>query len=321
MTALATPGPGHPVPDPAVTRPGTGSAGRPDSAIPWWRDAVSYAIYPRAFADSDGDGVGDLPGATARLGHLRHLGVDAVWITPFSPSPLADGGYNITGHTAVARDLGRPTDFNSLVERAHALGIKVLVDLVPNHTSDQHPWFREAVAAEPGSSARERYVFRPGRGQDGELPTSDWQSASGGPAWTRVQEPDGCPGEWYLHLHAPEQSDLNWRAPEVVADFERIMNHWLDRQPAPPARCPQANGSWWPKPASSTASGWHAVSAPARCNSFERGARLRCVVHFGAQPVPLDDDADVLLSSAPLDGHSIPQDTAVWITHKEYDSE
>ncbi|GAA3830288.1 glycoside hydrolase family 13 protein [Streptomyces chiangmaiensis] len=223
------PGLGVRVPDPAVAEPGTGGSDGPDRAAPWWRDAVCYQIYPRSFADSDGDGIGDLAGAAGRLGHLRRLGVDAVWITPFYPSPLADGGYDITDHTGVAPDLGTPADFDALVTRAHALGIKVLVDLVPNHTSDRHPWFREAVAAGPGSRARERYIFRRGRGADGELPPNDWQSAFGGPAWTRVLEPDGSPGEWYLHLHATEQPDLNWRDREVVADFERILKHWLDR--------------------------------------------------------------------------------------------
>ncbi|MDT0465145.1 glycoside hydrolase family 13 protein [Streptomyces sp. DSM 41699] len=216
------------VPGPAKAGPGTDEEGRPDTAAPWWRDAVCYEIYPRSFADSDGDGTGDLPGATARLEHLRSLGVDAVWITPFYPSPLADGGYDIADHTAVACDLGSTADFDALVQRAHTLDLKVLIDLVPNHTSDQHPWFREAAAAGPGSRARQRYVFRPGRGANGELPPNDWQSAFGGPAWTRVGEPDGSPGEWYLHLHAPEQPDLNWRDHEVVTDFERILKHWLD---------------------------------------------------------------------------------------------
>jgi len=229
MTMSGTPDVVSSVPGPAVAGPGTGGSGGPDSAVPWWRDAVCYEIYPRSFADSNGDGVGDLPGATARLEHLQELGVDAVWITPFYPSPLADGGYDIADHTGVAPDLGTQADFDALVQRAHALGIKVLVDLVPNHTSDQHPWFREAVAAGPGSRARERYIFRPGRGENGELPPNDWQSAFGGPAWTRLDEPDGCPGEWYLHLHAPQQPDLNWRDHEVVADFERILKHWLDR--------------------------------------------------------------------------------------------
>ncbi|MGW3248085.1 glycoside hydrolase family 13 protein [Streptomyces sp. NPDC001070] len=199
------------------------------AAAPWWRDAVCYELYPRSFADGNGDGVGDLPGATARLDHVARLGVDAVWVTPFYPSPLADGGYDIADHTAVAPDLGTDADFDAFVGRAHGLGLRVLIDLVPNHTSDAHPWFREALASGPGSAARERYLFRTGRGAHGELPPNDWQSAFGGPAWTRVPSPDGQPGEWYLHLHAPEQPDLDWRHPEVVADFERILRHWLDR--------------------------------------------------------------------------------------------
>ncbi|MGX1487939.1 glycoside hydrolase family 13 protein [Streptomyces tendae] len=205
----------------------TGAPG-PDGPVPWWREAVCYEIHPRAFADGNGDGTGDLPGATARLDHLAELGVDAVWITPFYPSPLADGGYDIADHTGVAVDLGTPADFDALVERAHALGIKVLVDVVPNHTSDQHPWFRAALAAAPGSPARQLYLFRDGRGEKGELPPNDWHSAFGGPAWTRVEEADGLPGQWYLHLHAPEQPDLNWRHPQVTAEFERVLKHWLD---------------------------------------------------------------------------------------------
>ncbi|MDX2701488.1 glycoside hydrolase family 13 protein [Streptomyces sp. PA03-6a] len=207
----------------------TVSTTHPAPATPWWRDAVCYEIHPRAFADGDGDGVGDLAGAADRLDHVARLGADAVWITPFYPSPLADGGYDIADHTAVAPDLGTDADFDAFVARAHGLGLRVLIDLVPNHTSDTHPWFREALAAGPGSAARDRYLFRTGRGADGELPPNDWESAFGGPAWTRVPAPDGGPGEWYLHLHAPEQPDLNWRRPEVVADFERILRHWLDR--------------------------------------------------------------------------------------------
>ncbi|MFJ8826038.1 glycoside hydrolase family 13 protein [Streptomyces sp. NPDC102467] len=190
----------------------------------WWRDMVCYEVYPRAFADSNGDGVGDLPGVTARLEHIKDLGADAVWITPFYPSPLADGGYDIADYTGVAGDLGTAEDFTELTLRAHELGLKLLADLVPNHTSDQHPWFRAALAAAPGSAERQMYLFRPGRGADGELPPNDWQSAFGGPAWTRV--PDG---EWYCHLHAPEQPDLDWRNPKVRDAFTGVLRHWLDR--------------------------------------------------------------------------------------------
>ena len=213
-------------------RPAVGRERKPSTsaaaASPWWRDCVCYEVYPRSFCDSDGDGTGDLPGVTARLEHVRALGADAVWITPFYPSPLADGGYDIADHTAVAPELGTLADFDALVAGAHALGLKVLVDLVPNHTSDTHPWFRQALASAPGSRARQRYVFRPGRGPDGQAPPNDWRSAFGGPAWTRVPAPDGSPGEWYLHLHAAEQPDLNWRDGDVVADFERVLRFWLD---------------------------------------------------------------------------------------------
>ncbi|MYW69688.1 DUF3459 domain-containing protein [Streptomyces sp. SID8379] len=190
----------------------------------WWQDMVCYEVYPRAFADSNGDGIGDLPGVTARLDHLRDLGADAVWITPFYPSPLADGGYDIADYTGVAEDLGTAADVDELTSRAHALGLKLIVDLVPNHTSDRHPWFQEALAAGPGAAERERYLFRPGRGADGELPPNDWRSAFGGQAWTRV--PDGS---WYCHLHAPEQPDLNWRNPKVRDAFTDVLRYWLDR--------------------------------------------------------------------------------------------
>ncbi|MFD5222709.1 glycoside hydrolase family 13 protein [Streptomyces tendae] len=190
----------------------------------WWQDTVCYELYPRAFADSDGDGIGDLAGATARLGHIAELGADAVWITPFYPSPLADGGYDIADHTGVAADLGTGADFDRLTARAHALGLKLMVDLVPNHTSDRHPWFRAALTAGPGSPERGRYLFRPGRGAHGELPPNDWQSAFGGPAWTRVAD-----GEWYCHLHAPEQPDLDWRDEGVRSAFTDILRYWLDR--------------------------------------------------------------------------------------------
>jgi alpha-glucosidase len=192
----------------------------------WWRDAVVYQIYVRSFADGDGDGIGDLPGATARLDHIAELGADAVWLTPFYPSPMADGGYDVADYRDVDPCLGSLADADALVERAHALGLRVLVDIVPNHTSDRHAWFQEALAAPPGSAARARYVFRDGRpGPDGiQLPPTDWQSVFGGPAWHQV--PDG---QWYLHLFAPEQPDLDWTHPEVVDEFHAILRFWLDR--------------------------------------------------------------------------------------------
>ncbi|MFF3016505.1 glycoside hydrolase family 13 protein [Streptomyces sp. NPDC057939] len=189
----------------------------------WWRDAVIYQVYVRSFADGDGDGVGDLRGVRERLPHLARLGVDAVWLTPFYVSPQADGGYDVADYRAVDPLFGDLSDADDLVRAAHALGLRVIVDVVPNHTSEQHPWFREALAAGPGGPARERYLFRPGRGADGGLPPNDWESVFGGPAWTRV--PDG---DWYLHLFAPEQPDLDWEHPEVAAEFASVLRFWLD---------------------------------------------------------------------------------------------
>ncbi|MEU7422283.1 glycoside hydrolase family 13 protein [Streptomyces sp. NPDC040750] len=190
----------------------------------WWRQAVIYQVYPRSFADADGDGLGDLRGVTQRLDHLAALGVDALWLSPFYPSELADGGYDVADHRNVDPRLGTLEDFSALVAEAHRLGLKVLVDLVPNHTSHLHPWFQEALASAPGSAARDRYVFRPGRGPHGELPPTDWPSVFGGSAWRRTAD-----GEWYLHLFAPEQPDLNWDNEEVRADFRTTLRFWSDR--------------------------------------------------------------------------------------------
>ncbi|MGO1167840.1 MAG: alpha-amylase family glycosyl hydrolase, partial [Janibacter sp.] len=150
------------------------------AAAPWWRDAVIYQIYPRSWADSDGDGVGDLPGITARLDHLRALGVDAVWLSPFYRSPQHDGGYDVSDHEDIDPLFGTLDDADALIERAHELDLKIIVDLVPNHTSSEHEWFRTALAAAPGSPERERYMFRDGLGEDGELPPTDWLSNFGG---------------------------------------------------------------------------------------------------------------------------------------------
>ncbi|MDQ0960619.1 alpha-glucosidase [Streptomyces sp. B4I13] len=190
----------------------------------WWRQAVVYQVYPRSFADADGDGLGDLRGVTGRLPHLAALGVDALWLSPFYPSELADGGYDVADHRDVDPRLGSLADFDALVAEAHRLGLKMIVDLVPNHTSHRHPWFREALAAGPGAPARDRYVFRDGRGPGGELPPTDWQSVFGGSAWQRV--PDG---QWYLHLFAREQPDLNWDREEVREDFRTTLRFWSDR--------------------------------------------------------------------------------------------
>ena len=190
----------------------------------WWRDAVVYQIYPRSFADSNGDGDGDLNGVTDRLDYLKELGVDAIWLSPFYPSPQADGGYDVADYCAVDPRFGDMADFDRLVAEAHARGIRVIIDIVPNHTSYLHPWFREAIAAEPGSPARDRYVFRRGCGEHSELPPTNWLSNFGGSAW----EPCGD-GWYYLHLFAREQPDLNWDNPEVRAEFLRVLRFWCDR--------------------------------------------------------------------------------------------
>jgi alpha-glucosidase len=190
----------------------------------WWRQAVVYQIYPRSFADSNGDGIGDVRGVVEHVDHLRRLHVDAVWLSPFYPSALADGGYDVDDYRAVAPELGTLQDFDELVSVLHASGIKIIVDIVPNHTSNRHEWFREALASAPGSPARTRYVIRRGLGPDGAEPPTDWRSFFGGPAW----EPIGD-GDWYLHLFAPEQPDLNWANAEVREDFLTTLRFWSDR--------------------------------------------------------------------------------------------
>lgn len=190
----------------------------------WWRDAVLYQIYPRSFADSNGDGIGDIPGITARLDHIAALGVSGVWLSPFYPSPWADGGYDVADFRGVDPALGTLHDFDAMVREAHRRRLKVMIDIVPNHTSEAHPWFEEALAAGPGSSARERYIFREGRGENGEEPPTNWRSTFGGPAWSRAAD-----GQWYLHMFAPEQPDLNWDDDRVREEFRGILRFWADR--------------------------------------------------------------------------------------------
>ena len=195
----------------------------------WWRDAVVYQVYVRSFADSDGDGIGDLPGMRSRLPYLKDLGVDAIWLTPFYASPMADGGYDVADYRDVDPMFGTLADFDALVDAAHALDLRVIVDIVPNHCSDQHEWFRAAVAAGPGSPERDRFHFRPVDPEHPDTPPNDWPAAFGGPAWSRVTEPDGSLGEWYLHMFTPEQPDFDWDHPEVTAEFESVLRFWLDR--------------------------------------------------------------------------------------------
>jgi alpha-glucosidase len=198
----------------------------------WWRDAVIYQVYPRSFADASGDGVGDIAGITSRLDHLAALGVDAIWLSPFYRSPQADAGYDVADYRDVDPLFGTLADVDLMLARAHALGLRVIVDLVPNHTSDDHAWFQEALAAGPGSPERARYHFRDGRGTSGELPPNNWESIFGGPAWTRVDTRPGAEAsdrQWYLHMFDTRQPDLNWDQPELRQEFESILRFWLDR--------------------------------------------------------------------------------------------
>ncbi|WES64240.1 alpha-amylase family glycosyl hydrolase [Microbacter sp. GSS18] len=194
------------------------------SAALWWRQATVYQIYPRSFADANGDGLGDIPGIVSRADYLAALGVDAVWLSPFYPSALADGGYDVADYRDVDPRLGTLDDFDAMVDALHERGIKVIVDIVPNHTSDLHPWFQEALSAGRGSAARDRYIFRDGTGPDGSEPPTDWVSVFGGPAWHRVED-----GQWYFHNFATEQPDLNWDNPDVHEDFVSTLRFWSDR--------------------------------------------------------------------------------------------
>jgi alpha-glucosidase len=195
---------------------------------PWWRDAVIYQVYPRSFADSDGDGIGDINGIRARLGHLSDLGVDAIWMSPWYPSPMADAGYDVSDFRDIDPVFGTLADAEALITEAHAAGIRMIIDIVPNHISSEHVWFKKALA-DPAAPERELFWFRPGRGPDGDEMPTDWVGEFDGTTWTRTTNPDGTPGDWYLHLFTPEQPDLNWDHPAVRADFEDILRFWFDR--------------------------------------------------------------------------------------------
>jgi alpha-glucosidase len=210
----------------------------------WWRGAAIYELYVQSFADGNGDGLGDLAGVQARLPYLAALGIDAIWFTPWYPSPKSDAGYDVADYRSIDPAFGTLAEADALIADGHAHGIKTIIDIVPNHCSDQHPWFQAALAAEPGSAERDRFWFRPGRGPGGDLPPNNWQSIFGGPAWTRVTTPPAgpaggagpantantaTPGEWYLHLFAPQQPDFNWANPQVRAEFEAILRFWFDR--------------------------------------------------------------------------------------------
>ena len=202
----------------------TSTTATSDPHVPWWRRGTIYQVYPRSFADADGDGTGDVEGIRSKLPYLSDLGVDGIWISPWYPSPLADGGYDVADYRDINPMFGTLADAERLLDEAHELGIKVIVDLVPNHTSREHRWFQAALAAGPGSAERAMYMFRPGRGDDGELPPNNWRSVFGGPAWTRVDD-----GEWYLHLFDSSQPDLDWTNERVREEFDAIFRFWLDR--------------------------------------------------------------------------------------------
>lgn len=209
-------------PAPAGTAPGT-------TTESWWREAVVYQIYVRSFSDANGDGIGDLAGIRAELSTLATLGVDAIWLNPCYTSPQRDHGYDIADYFAIDPSYGDVAAMEALVSDAHSLGIRVVMDLVANHCSVDHAWFQEALRSDPGTPARERFLFRDGRGAGGELPPNNWSSVFGGPAWTRVNESDGRPGQWYFHAFDPGQPDFNWRNPEVAGYFEQVLRFWFDR--------------------------------------------------------------------------------------------
>ena len=195
----------------------------------WWRTAVIYQIYPRSFADGNGDGIGDLVGTTARLESLKSLGIDAIWFSPFFKSPQKDAGYDVSDYKTIDPLFGTNKDFDDLLAKAKSLELKIIVDLVPNHSSEEHELFKAALSAAPGSTEREMYIFRDGKGTNGELPPNNWESVFGGNAWTRTTNPDGTPGQWYLHIFDSSQPDFNWENPKVHALFEDVLRFWLDK--------------------------------------------------------------------------------------------
>lgn len=200
-----------------------------DAPDVWWRHAAVYQIYPRSFADANGDGTGDIDGMRSRLAYLAELGIDAIWVNPWYRSPLLDGGYDVADYRAINDEFGTLADAEAFIEEAAGHGIRVIVDLVPNHLSWEHPWFVAALESAPGSHERARFHFVAGRGDDGELPPNDWRSTFGGSAWTQVDAVGGRPGEWYLHLFDESQPDVNWENPEVADELDAVMRFWLDR--------------------------------------------------------------------------------------------
>lgn len=195
----------------------------------WWQTSVIYQIYPRSFADGNGDGIGDLQGITGRLESLAALGIDAIWFSPFFKSPQKDAGYDVSDYKSIDPLFGSNEDFDVMLKKAKGLGLRIIVDLVPNHSSTEHELFQAALRAKPGSPERDMYIFRDGKGEDGELPPNNWESVFGGRAWTRITEPDGTPGQWYLHIFDSSQPDFNWENPRVRDFFDDVLRFWLDK--------------------------------------------------------------------------------------------
>lgn len=215
---------------PVATQAPNGRAGSGKSvAVAWWRNAVVYQVYVRSFSDSNGDGIGDIPGITSRLEYLQQLGVEALWLTPCYPSPQFDHGYDVADYFDIEPDYGTLADFDSLVANARERGIKILMDVVPNHCSSHHAWFVEALSSPVGSAARERFYFRDGRGPNGDEPPNNWLAVFGGPAWSRELRADGSGGQWYLQTFTPWQPDFNWSNPEIIDYFDRMLRFWFDR--------------------------------------------------------------------------------------------
>ena len=187
----------------------------------WWNESIIYQIYPRSFQDSNGDGEGDLKGITSRLEYVRDLGVDAIWLSPFYSSPNKDGGYDVADPRDIDPRFGNLADAKELFQKAHSFGLRVIVDIVPNHFSSEHKWFKEALNSPKGSAARNRFHFYDGK--DANTPPNNWISLFGGPSWTQVED-----GQWYLHLFDSSQPDLNWENPEVMSDFEETIKFWID---------------------------------------------------------------------------------------------
>jgi alpha-glucosidase len=200
-----------------------------ETSLSWWHKAVLYQVYLRSFADANDDGVGDIAGLISRLPYIKELGVDAVWISPWYVSPMLDGGYDVRNYVDTDPLFGSLEDVQNLIDASHELGLRVVLDFVANHCSSQHPWFQSALASPEGSKERDWFYFKDGQGEGGNEPPNDWKSIFGGPAWTRTQNPDGTPGQWYFNLFDSSQPDLNWKNEEVLIQFDEILRFWFDR--------------------------------------------------------------------------------------------